>query len=401
VWADWLEENGHPVELIRDYLTLGKSVVGEIYGDTHPDERAELIAAFKSGELRYLVNVNVLTTGFDAPNVDCVCLLRATVSPGLYYQMVGRGFRLHEAKRNCLVLDFGENITRHGPVDCIKSNGKAKAANPGAADRPGKVCPECGEVVSSSVSACTGEGCNYIWPVAIRPSHNRTASDAEPVSGPPKDERRAVLKTTYKVHTKKGGDESTPKTLRVTYQLGPMEWQSEWVCVEHQPGSFAHRKAKEWWKLRCRFPMPSTAVEAVQIAEHGLFAEAESITVRTDAKKEFPEIVGVELGDIPERDTPCPSCGVHNMRCIQRYDDARHPGKIVCGECGDVHGYVDAKTCEIYGFLGDPTRYQGVGMLPAAWFKEAPESEPRGDSWEPEEVPESATEYVIPDDIPF
>ena len=58
----------------------------------------------------------MLTTGFDAPHIDCVVLLRPTLSPGLYYQMVGRGFRLHPGKMNCLVLDFGGNVVRHGPV---------------------------------------------------------------------------------------------------------------------------------------------------------------------------------------------------------------------------------------------------------------------------------------------
>ncbi len=58
------------------------------------DERDRVLADFKAGKLKYLVNVNVLTTGFDAPNIDCVAMVRPTLSPGLYYQMVGRGFRL-------------------------------------------------------------------------------------------------------------------------------------------------------------------------------------------------------------------------------------------------------------------------------------------------------------------
>ncbi|MEK7879704.1 MAG: DEAD/DEAH box helicase, partial [candidate division NC10 bacterium] len=69
-----------------------------LFGDTPADERAETIALFKEGVVRYLVNVNVLTTGFNAPNVDCVAMLRPTMSPGLYYQMVGRGFRLSPGK---------------------------------------------------------------------------------------------------------------------------------------------------------------------------------------------------------------------------------------------------------------------------------------------------------------
>ena len=83
-------------------------------------ERDSIIARFKSGELRCLVNVNVLTTGFDAPNVDLLVMLRATQSPSLYVQMVGRGTRLHEGKKDCLVLDYGTNVERHGLIDDIQ-----------------------------------------------------------------------------------------------------------------------------------------------------------------------------------------------------------------------------------------------------------------------------------------
>ena len=61
-----------------------------------------VLGRFRRGELKYLANVNVLTTGFDAPHIDCVALVRPTMSPGLYYQMVGRGFRLHPGKQNCI-----------------------------------------------------------------------------------------------------------------------------------------------------------------------------------------------------------------------------------------------------------------------------------------------------------
>src|SRR5690606_32826475 len=66
-----------------------------ITGETSKSDREGSIAAFRRREIKYLLNVNVLTEGFDATNVDMVVLLRATLSPGLYYQMVGRGLRLH------------------------------------------------------------------------------------------------------------------------------------------------------------------------------------------------------------------------------------------------------------------------------------------------------------------
>lgn len=81
-----------------------------------------------------------LTTGFDAPNIDCVVLLRPTASPGFYYQMVGRGFRLHPSKTDCLVLDYGGNILRHGPVDAIQIRDKK---HEGSGEPPAKECPQC------------------------------------------------------------------------------------------------------------------------------------------------------------------------------------------------------------------------------------------------------------------
>jgi hypothetical protein len=74
-----------------------------IFGDTPKDERDAIIAAFKRGEIRALASMGVLTTGFNAPGVDLIALLRPTKSAGLYVQMVGRGTRLAPGKENCLV----------------------------------------------------------------------------------------------------------------------------------------------------------------------------------------------------------------------------------------------------------------------------------------------------------
>ncbi|MBK9187351.1 MAG: DEAD/DEAH box helicase [Phycisphaerales bacterium] len=112
---------------------------GFVTGDTPDGVRAGLLRRFRAGELKYLCNVNVLTTGFDAPHIDCVALVRPTMSPGLYYQMVGRGFRLHPGKADCLVLDFGGNVLRHGPVDAVR----VKEPGAGEGEAPAKECPRC------------------------------------------------------------------------------------------------------------------------------------------------------------------------------------------------------------------------------------------------------------------
>ena len=86
--------------------SLPQKISALVTGDTPGDERDRIIEAFKAQKLKFLVNVSVLTTGFDAPHVDVVAILRPTESVSLYQQIVGRGLRLFEGKRDCLVLDY-------------------------------------------------------------------------------------------------------------------------------------------------------------------------------------------------------------------------------------------------------------------------------------------------------
>ena len=80
-----------------------------ITAKTKNDDRAQLINDFKAQKIKYLVNVSVLTTGFDAPHVDLIAILRPTQSVSLYQQIVGRGLRLAEGKQDCLVIDYAGN----------------------------------------------------------------------------------------------------------------------------------------------------------------------------------------------------------------------------------------------------------------------------------------------------
>ncbi|MEX3072957.1 DEAD/DEAH box helicase [Vibrio alginolyticus] len=92
---------------IHGLLPEGETAI--VIGDTPTPERDAIIQAFKNREIKYLVNVSVLTTGFDAPHVDLIAILRPTESVSLYQQIVGRGLRLSEGKTECLVLDYAGN----------------------------------------------------------------------------------------------------------------------------------------------------------------------------------------------------------------------------------------------------------------------------------------------------
>ena len=89
---------------ILSYLPEGEAQI--VLGDTDDSERDRIIEEFKEKKFKYLVNVSVLTTGFDAPHVDVIALLRPTESVSLYQQIIGRGLRLDEGKKDCFVLDY-------------------------------------------------------------------------------------------------------------------------------------------------------------------------------------------------------------------------------------------------------------------------------------------------------
>ena len=109
-----------------------------ITGATDLNERDLLIQRFKQQQLKYLVNVSVLTTGFDAPHVDFIAILRPTQSVSLYQQIVGRGLRLDEGKQDCLVIDYaGNSVNLHHP--------EVGEKKPNPDSEPVQVfCPSCG-----------------------------------------------------------------------------------------------------------------------------------------------------------------------------------------------------------------------------------------------------------------
>ena len=109
-----------------------------VTGATDQKDRDMLIQRFKQRQLKYLVNVSVLTTGFDAPHVDVIAILRPTQSVSLYQQIVGRGLRLDEGKQDCLVIDYaGNHVNLHHP--------EVGEPKPNPDSEPVQVfCPGCG-----------------------------------------------------------------------------------------------------------------------------------------------------------------------------------------------------------------------------------------------------------------
>jgi DNA repair protein RadD len=238
-----------------------------VTGDTHKDQRKSSFDRFKAGELRALVGVNVMTTGFNAPAVDLIALLRPTLSTSLYVQMLGRGTRVDgvdlrnyataedrkaaiaaSTKPDCLILDYAGNVRRHGPVDEV--NPKAKKPNmEEEEEKPEKVkdedvrakeCPECGTLCSMQTRECPTCGHTFAPPKhAARPEDVVIIARRELVNW------CRVMGWGFAVHTKMA-DPGAPPTLRVTYHLQAGPQITEWVCFSHT--GYARTKAEVWWK---------------------------------------------------------------------------------------------------------------------------------------------------------
>lgn len=268
---------------VRDAIRAAGVTCQTITGDTESGERARHIAEFKAGRLRCLTNANVLTTGFDAPGVDMIAMLRPTLSAGLYVQMVGRGTRKADGKNNCLVLDFAGNVRRHGPVDMVE----IKSKGPGTGEAPTKICTNCNSIVHLSLRFCPD--CGEPFPIEEEPKHEPKA-----VGGPilsteatrAKPEDQPVMSWHAVRHSKPG----SPDSLKVTYFAGLMSYQ-EWVCFEHT--GYARGKAERWWlQHRGAAPVPADVTDA--LARFGSLKRPDMIQTRQNGK--WFEIVGRRFG---------------------------------------------------------------------------------------------------------
>ena len=123
-----------------------------VTGETPKKERERLLAEFKAGRLRALTNANVLTTGFDYPDIDLIAMLRPTMSAGLYVQMAGRGMRVKSHTDHCLVLDFAGVVSTHGPITAVQP--PKKVGGEGNGEAPVKVCENCDELCALAARVC-------------------------------------------------------------------------------------------------------------------------------------------------------------------------------------------------------------------------------------------------------
>ena len=266
-----------------------------IHSELSKGERDSRIEAFKRGQLRCLVNMNVLTTGFDFPPIDFIGMFRATMSTGLWVQMLGRGTRPYdpynpgevdprifpEMKYNCLVLDFAGNAGRLGPINdpvVPRARGKGPGGPP-----PLKICDNCSADNHISVRFCVACGAEFSFEVKIK----ETAYTDDVMSGAsPIVETEPVNAVFYIEHFSK--KTNTP-ILRVEYHCG-LNRYSEFVWFGGT--SPMARRGRDWWRMRHDSEPPESVEEARKLSHQ--LKKPIAIRVWTN-KKPYPEVLTAEF----------------------------------------------------------------------------------------------------------
>ncbi len=153
----------HAIDVCHAFNQAGVHAV-LVHGELSDVERKDRLAAYETGHAQVIVNVAVLTEGYDYTPTSCVVLLRPSSYKSTFIQMVGRGLRTVDpqefpgvVKTDCIVLDFGTASLMHGALeqevnlDGYDNDGEA----------PTKDCPECGAIVPLAVMECPF--CCHVW----------------------------------------------------------------------------------------------------------------------------------------------------------------------------------------------------------------------------------------------
>ncbi len=281
VFASGVENAEHVASMLQSFGIPAAASHSKL----KPAENDARIKAFKSGELRALVNNNKLTTGFDHPPIDLIGMLRPTMSPGLWVQMLGRGTRPSPGtfKENCLVLDFAGNTRRLGPInDPVKPRKPGK----GGGDAPVRICEVCGVYNHASARTCVSCGSEFSFETKIF----KTAGTEELLrSDAPVVEYFDVQKVIYNLHEKRNDQNvlTSPPSIKVSYFCG-FQMFNEWVCLEH--GGLPGKRARDWWRQRHAEEPPVTTYEALRRVSELRVPNR----IRVWTNKKYPEILSAE-----------------------------------------------------------------------------------------------------------
>lgn len=155
-------------QLIADQFCAAGIAAAHIDGSMGDKERAGIVAAFRRGDIRIMVNVDLFGEGFDVPGITYLGMFRPTKSLSLCMQQWGRALRIMEGKEAAIICDHAGNAFRHGLPDDPRRwslEGRTKASRGASDATPIHTCPMCYQVTASQRRQCP---CGYVFPIADR-----------------------------------------------------------------------------------------------------------------------------------------------------------------------------------------------------------------------------------------
>jgi DNA repair protein RadD len=292
-WLIFASGKDHAEHIAGMLMSYG-IVAAAIHDGLSSAERTARLRAFKAGQIRCLVNYNILTTGFDFAPIDLIVMLRATMSPGLWVQMLGRGTRPYnpnnpgdvdprrfpDFKQNCLVLDFGRNGKRLGPINDVKIPGQSSGKK---GRLPVRDCLKCGCENHISARVCVNCGEPFTFEVKI---DDEVTQDELLRGDTPVVEWFDIERVFYMKYTTRTKGEDV---LKASYYCTNGKNYTELVFFGHPRMA---GKARSWFRQRhSADPIPNTVDEALRYNHE--FRQPSRIKVWTN--KNYPEILSVEF----------------------------------------------------------------------------------------------------------
>ena len=277
-------------EKMTQYLKQYGISSAVITGETPSKERSQTLADFESGKIHALCNVGVLTEGWDAPRTDCIALLRPTQSVGLYVQMCGRGMRIHEDKNNCLLLDYGENVARHGCLDEVSPGESENRYRP-------KICASCNTINSPSAKACAECGQVFeskqtksLWTKKEREVAKRTKAEKQAVLSDEKAKSKPVFKPVTDIFAKVTKSKNGSDYCQVIFTVGNEFFPKKMPLMFGHPT--AHNMAvRKWKKITNEWGSPKQAWMAAELINNGAFDSIAEIAIQKQGQ--YENVIGI------------------------------------------------------------------------------------------------------------
>jgi superfamily II DNA or RNA helicase len=205
---------------------------------------------------------------------------------------------------NCVILDFGENLKRHGPIDSPTFGMESQKSGTGTGDAVVKICPACRADVFAGSRECE---CGFVFPPRDDGRHDgKSDQETALLASQMKPSDWYVVSCIWGLHRKRQAGDEAPPTLRISYTCQPSDNEaagdlsteiiSEWVCLQHE--GFARTKAVGWWLQHSKAPVPNTIAEAVSLLNRGAAAMPTHIRAKREGK--FWKILSQTIDELPD-----------------------------------------------------------------------------------------------------